>query len=228
MSDRAKLFVGGTVAAGATVLELALSHWTPPDLPRYLVFFLLALVASTWKIRLPGMTTTLSPSFVFVLVGIADFSLAETMVMGIAATMVQCAWKPKRQPNLTQVLFNVSNWAVSIGVAYWVSHSCTRLAGATSSLAILLSLGACLFFGCHVGLLALVLYLAEEETLREAWRRCFAIFFPFYLAGTVISTLVCVTTRAVGWQTSLPLLPAAYLIYLYCRPHVERPEMGHI
>ena len=221
MEDRRNLFIAFVIAVGATVLEFALYRWTPPELPHYLVFFLLALAASTRKIRLPGVTTTISPSFLFVLIGIVNFNLPQVLVLGCAATLVQCVWKPKRQPTLVQVVFNVASWSISISIAYWLSHFLSSLSGAPSSLILLLSLGACVFFVSHMGLLAIVLSLSEQRELGEVWQRCFSAFFPFYLTGTAISALACITTRTIGWRTSLLLLPAIYLVYLSYRLRVE-------
>jgi hypothetical protein len=226
MKDKRNLFIAFVIAAGATVLESAIYHWTPPELPRYLVFFLLALVASTRKIRLPGVTTTISPSFLFVLIGIVDFSLSQTVALGCAATLVQCVWKSRRRPTFVQVVFNVASWSISIGLAYWVSHFLSRLAGAPSSLILLLSLGASVFLVSHLGLLAVVLSLSEEGELGEVWQKCFSAFSPLYLTGTFISALACITNRTIGWQTSLLLLPAMYLVYLSYRLRVENAALG--
>ena len=61
-----------------------------PDLPRYFSYLLLAVLASTLKVRLPLITGTISVNFLFILIGIADFTLAETITMGCAAILVQC------------------------------------------------------------------------------------------------------------------------------------------
>ncbi len=50
-----------------------------PDLPRYFSYLLLAVLASTLKVRLPLITGTMSVNFLFILTGIADSTLAETM-----------------------------------------------------------------------------------------------------------------------------------------------------
>src|SRR5437660_11683780 len=75
-----------------------------PDLPRYFSYLLLAVLASTLKVRLPLITGTMSVNFLFILTGIADSKLAEPMPMGCAAIVVQCVWRARRRSRCVQVM----------------------------------------------------------------------------------------------------------------------------
>ena len=46
-------------------------------------------MASTLKMRLPGIAGTYSVSFIFILLGIVYFTLPETIVIGCAGALVQ-------------------------------------------------------------------------------------------------------------------------------------------
>src|SRR5256885_16752298 len=85
MTTKAKLYISWIAAVGLIVLVAGLSHWQSTGLPRLLAFLFLAMVLSTQKIRLPGMKGTMSLSFPFILVGIADFGLGETLLLGCTA-----------------------------------------------------------------------------------------------------------------------------------------------
>ena len=85
---------------------------------RFAAYFLLSLMAATLKLRLPGLTGTLSIGFVFVLLGISELTLAETMLMACAGVAVQCLWRAQRRPAAVQVLFSVSAVAVSLTLAF--------------------------------------------------------------------------------------------------------------
>src|SRR2546421_7218187 len=119
-----------------------------PDLPRYFSYLLLAVIASTLKVRLPGITGTISVNFLFILIGIADFTLAETLTMGCVAILTQCLWRTKSTPRAVQVVFNVAALAVSIGTAYQVFHFSMAL-GRAKSLSAMFELAACGFFLSH-------------------------------------------------------------------------------
>lgn len=220
MSNTAKLYVVFTAAIGFTVLIAELARWSAPNPLRFLVFLLLAVVASTLKVRLPGLTSTISASFLFVLIGVADFSLPETLAVGCAAALVQSLWKVK-EPKLVHIIFNVASWAISIQITYWLSH---RLVSATQiqSLAVLLPFAALLFFLTHTGFVAAVVSLTSEGRFKNLWRDCYFWTFPYYLVGAAIAGMFAVASHTVGWQVSLLVLPIMYLVYGCYRIHISR------
>ena len=190
-----------------------------PDLPRYFSYLFLAVLASTLKVRLPLITGTMSVNFLFILIGIADFTLAETITMGCAAILMQCVWRAR--PRLVQVLFNVAALALSIAAAYQVSHFVLVLAR-VDSVPVLLALAACLYFVSNTLLISGVLCLLDKKPLTTIWQQCYLWSFPYYLVGSVIAGLVTVSSRAVGWEASLLVLPVMYLVYLFYRFYLER------
>ena len=133
MPTKAKIYIGLVIILGFALLAGSVALRSDfPDMPRYISYLLLALLASTFKVRLPGITGTISVNFLLILIGIADFTFTETITMGCAAIVIQCVWGAKRRPQLIQVLFNVAALALSIGVAYQVAHYTLTLARAES------------------------------------------------------------------------------------------------
>src|SRR5260370_41850527 len=123
MPKNAKVYITLIITLGFALLAGCLVFRAEfPDLPRYFSYLLLAVLASTMKVRLPGITGTISVNFLFILIGVADFTLAETLTMGCLAILMQCLWRSKSGPRLVQVAFNVAALAISIGAAYQVSH----------------------------------------------------------------------------------------------------------
>jgi len=222
MPQNAKIYIALIIALGFAVLAACLAFRVEfPDLPRYFSYLLLAALASTLKVRLPGITGTMSVNFLFVLIGIADFTLAETMTMGCVAIMVQCVWRTRLRPRFAQVMFNVAALALSIGAAYQVSHYALALARA-DSLPALLVLAACVYFVGNTLLISGVLCLLDGQPLKKIWQQCYLWSFPYYLVGSAIAGLVTVSSRAVGWEVSLLLLPMMYLVYLFYRLYLDR------
>src|SRR5262245_59393432 len=114
MPKQASIFIGTTIGAGGVFLTHSLARNSSfGDLAMYMSFFVLALLTSTFKVRLPGITGTISVNFLFVLIATAVFTLAETVLMASFACVVQCLWKTKRRPQMIQVLFNVSVLSIS-------------------------------------------------------------------------------------------------------------------
>ena len=94
MATKVKLYIGLIVALGLMLLTGSLTWFREfRDLPQYLTCLTLACIASTMKVRLPGLKGTISVNFVFILIGIAELSLSETILLSFAAAIVPLAQK---------------------------------------------------------------------------------------------------------------------------------------
>jgi len=163
MPKNAKIYIALIITLGLALLAGSLVFRAEfSDLPRYFSYLLLAVIASTLKVRLPGITGTISVNFLFILIGIADFTLAETLTMGCLAILTQCLWRTKSRPHAVQVAFNVAALSISIGTAYQVTHFAMALARA-ESLSAMLALAACVFFLSNTLLISGVLCLLEGK-----------------------------------------------------------------
>ncbi len=67
------------------------------DKLRFACFLSVAIAASVFKVRLPGIEATMSANFVFILVGILDLSFPETVLMGCLGGLAQSFWHSKRR-----------------------------------------------------------------------------------------------------------------------------------
>lgn len=221
MPIRAKLFIAITIATGTLFLVGCLGRSNNfADLPIYISCFALALLSSALKVRLPGITGTISTNFLFVLIATAMFSLTETVVLASAACLVQCMWKARRRPKPVQVLFNAAVLVLSSGVSYQLSH---LFVGANSvNLTVLLTVAACLYFTLNTFLVSGVLSLVDQKPLMQVWQQCYLWSFPYYLAGAAIAGLVVASSRTMGWAASLLILPIMYLVYVFYGMCVHR------
>src|ERR1700676_804857 len=108
MRTRAKLYISSAIIVGISVLTGCLVYdWDFPDPPRYFGYLFLACLGSTLKLKLPKLRGTMSISFLFVLLGVAELTAAETIILGCVAALVQCLWKARKRPSVVQVLFNM-------------------------------------------------------------------------------------------------------------------------
>src|ERR1700732_4296129 len=107
MSTGTKLFVGITASLGMVVLCSALAHWQSADLARFLCYLAVAVLASSLKVQLPGIDGTMSVNFLFILLGVMELSLPETLVIGCTATLVQCLFGTRQKLVPLKIVFNV-------------------------------------------------------------------------------------------------------------------------
>ncbi len=100
LSRTAQFSMDLVIRPGATLLIYALSHWQCQNLNRFMAYLGMALVAATFKVRLPGLTSMISFSFVLMLVAIAESDISRKTLISLAAiaTVVQIIWRPQRSP----------------------------------------------------------------------------------------------------------------------------------
>src|ERR1700749_2914599 len=105
MSLTSKIYIGVVLALGAAALTHGLYQWVPHDFLRFACYLALAIPASCLKVTLPKITGTMSVLFVFLLAGIVELGLPETLVIGVVCVIVQSCWHAKSRVRAIHVLF---------------------------------------------------------------------------------------------------------------------------
>ena len=223
MSKQARTFIFAMCMAGLATVVYGGFVWKIDDPPKFAAYLLTAILASRLKVELPEITGTISVNFLFILIGIAELTFSETLVLGCSAIVVQCLLTRRRWPRLEQVLFNVSASAVAIWAAYYIYHGplLTRL---HANSAFLLILSAAVYFFFNTLPVATIISLTENKGLQKIWTDCYFWSLPYYLAGGAIAGLFGWVNKNVGWQPTLLALPAMFVIYRSYRLYLGKLE----
>ena len=220
---RVQAFVSGCSLVGSAVLIFALLHSHPTNLLKFVCYLSIAILSATLKVRLPGMESTMSVHFLFVLLGVLELSVGETLIIGCGATLVQCTWRTKHRPEAIKVIFNVLGMsAPAIFATYcayrWFSH---LLHGGTP---LLLAIAACTYFFTNTAPVSVVIALSEKISIRKIWSETYFWSLPYYLVGAAIVGLVSFATRYVGWESALLVVPIMYWVYRSYHLYLGRLE----
>jgi PAS domain S-box-containing protein len=223
VSLKAKLYIAVVTLAGAVILGCGFRLWHPQDVLRLSCYLILAGIASCMKVRLPGITGTMSVLFVFLLAGIVELGLSETLLIGSVCVLIQSYWHAKVRPRLIQPIFNIA----AISIATWAAHT-TYHASLLSSILLgtpfrLLIAASVLFFG-NTFPVAVVITLTEQKPLRQVWEHCYWWSFPYYLIGAALVSMFTVANRLLNWQSWLMILPVIYVIYRSYQLYLDRLE----
>lgn len=208
MLQRVQIYAGCTVFAGALTLAAAAVQWNSNSLSSFLICLLLALIAATFKVTIPGLNSCITPSFVPIFLALGSMGWQETVVIAALAGLVQSIWQPKqgRLTNL-QILFNVATLALASGSAYAVSHA----VAAPKSLGLFL-VAATVFQLVNVLTVSGVLCLVAGDSLRRIWQNCHFWSYPYHLAGAGLAAVWSQTESATA-TGSLAVL-CAVMLYL--------------
>ncbi len=222
LSLQTKAFVGVTVLIGTVVMTLAFAHWQSHDFMRFACYLAVASLASGLKVQLPGIDGTMSVNFLFILLGVLELSLPETLLIGCTATLVQSLWQARKRLDPFKVSFNVGMMANACALTYVSYHWLAGRAG--SNKPFLLLVAALVFFFANTLPISMVIAMTEGKSGRKIWSECYFWSFPYYLVGAAAVGLVGVVNRSAGWETSLLVLPLIYWVYRSYRLYLGRLE----
>jgi hypothetical protein len=216
----ARLFISGVVACGLVLLAAAAKDISALDL-RFVTYLGIALIASTMKVKLPGLNGTISLNFVVLLVAIADLRLGPTILISALVAIAQSYWRPITEPQAEKVAFNASSLIISSAVAYVMYHAILAK-DPNASLPVLMAASTATLYLTNTGLVSGVLTLIAEEPLSKMWHRCYFWSLPYYLIGSAAASIAILAGRSNGWGTSLLVFPLLALVYVSFHLHITR------
>lgn len=224
MPIRAKLYIALILLTGTLGFTAEMLHFTSESAIQFWCYFLVTALTSGLKVRLPMVTATLSVNFLFILVGIAQFSLPEAMLIAIGGTVIQCLWRPRVRPKVIQIAFSAS----SIGLAVIAAHAVYRdpLEGWLhhSNNPLRIGLACCAYYFVNTVLVAGVIALTEKKAIYKTWFDTYFWILPYHLTAASLAWLIIVISGEEGWTGGLVLFPLVYFIYRAYRMYLDRIE----
>ena len=171
------------------VAAYSIWDWHSDNLTRFFCYLLIATLASGLKIQLPGIDGTMSVNFLFILLGVLELSLPETLVIGCTASLAQCVWQLRGTTDPVKVLFNVFGMmANAIALSYFAFHRLDKILGESTPL--LLIVTALVFFLANTLPVSIIISLTEGKSPRKVWSECYFWSFPYYLVGAAMTLLL--------------------------------------
>ena len=216
----AKLYIYAMLVAAGLITILSAAHLQTDNPMRLAAYLVLTAAASTLKIRLPKLVSSVTPGFLFVLLAIADCSLAETSLICLLAGLVQTLWNPKRKPAPIQAAFNAATITVSGALAHLIAHSVLPGSTAPDGLGRVAVALVILFFA-NITAVSIVLCLIESKPLASMFRSVNYWAFPYYLAGTAVALALQYSAPLGLWALAYQL-PMVYFAHAYFREYVTR------
>ena len=219
----ARVYIAGMALAAFGCFVVSFFYWHSTDRVKFVCYLTAALLASAFKVSLPGIEGTLSMNFLFTLVGVLEMSLPETLLIGLVSTLAQFYWKPARRLKLVQLVFNLSQVTICSAAAYgayklvsvYVLHGRGPLG---------LVAAAITHFLIGTAAMSAIIGLTEDKTIAKVWSESYLWLFPYYMVGAAIAGFVSFLNRHIGWQASLLVLPPIYLMYRSYRLYLGKLE----
>ena len=220
---RARPFVLLVCFMGTICVAMEMVPWQSTHGLLFPAYLVLTALASALKTVMPGVEGTVSVNFVFFLVGVCNMTLSETLGLALIATLVQCFWRTQKRLHFVHFAFNLSQVAIAITAAYW-AYSFLLRHWFHGRVPIPLLIATLIYFFFNTVPVATVIALTENTGIADKWTTGYAWTFPYYLIGAAIAGLIQFVTQMAGWEMSLLVLPAVFVIYRAYRMHVGRWE----
>ncbi|MBV9146409.1 MAG: hypothetical protein JO065_10860 [Acidobacteria bacterium] len=212
MKKSAQVFITLVILSGFAVLAQAVLHAQSADHVRFVSFLLVACLAARLKVKLPGLTGSMSVNLPFILVAVADMNPSEALAVACFSTFVQCLPRASQKFNTVQAIFNFCNMALAVGATRLMFDQ-PALNSAVPSHALLLALAAGGFFIANTIPVAIVIGITEAKNALKVWGDIFQLSFPYFVASAGIAGVVLTASAKIGWQVPLFVLPVMFGVF---------------
>jgi hypothetical protein len=199
------MFVALIVISGLLLFGDAVLNAKSMPTMKFLAFLLVACAASRLKIKLPGVTGTMSVNLPFILVAAAEMNSAEALAVGFISTFVQCLPRGKKL-NLAQAAFNCGVIILAVAAARFIFAS-SSVASAIGSPSLRLGVAAAAYALANTVPVAIVIGLTEGASILRTWWEMLQLSFPYLVASAGIAGVTLTLTQGTGWQVPLAVLP---------------------
>jgi diguanylate cyclase (GGDEF)-like protein/putative nucleotidyltransferase with HDIG domain len=212
LGRNAQLYVGGIIVLGILSAFVGGVSFGSDDPLRTFVYLSLAAITSGWKVRFPHVQGTMSTNFFFVLLGVVELRLGETMLLASVSVLVQYLWKPRTKPRLVQALFNVASIATAVYLAHWILNaSVANHWPLRYPLRLMMAAGV--YFLANTAPIAMAISVTERKPMFQTWRGTYFWSFPYYLVGASFAGALHYANTRLGWQTTVLVIPVVFFIY---------------
>jgi len=208
----ARIYIALIIVSGFLLLGDAVLNASSLPTARFMVLLALAVISARLKVKLPGLTGTMSVNLPFILLAAALTGTAEALTVGFVSTFAQSLPSDKRRFKLAQLTFNCCAIMLATGAARWifVSHD---ISSAVPVAALRLTLAAAGYFLANTILVAVVISLSESVSVLRTWTEIFQLSFVYLVASAGIAGLSLLAGQETAWQAPLALLPIMLGIY---------------
>ncbi len=193
------------------------------DLYRFVSYLSLAALASGVNVRLPHTSATLSINTIFILLSIADLTVAQTVIVAMVAAAVEQLWNSRSDTDVPQLIFHMS----ATTLAAYVSAEFLRSSWIHQPIlepSVAFAIATCLYFAMSTGAAAIQGALIVRRPIYAVWRQCYSWSFPYHLLAGTLIVISHALAKMFSWQTTALLLPVVYVMYRAYKLNVQQLE----
>jgi diguanylate cyclase (GGDEF)-like protein/putative nucleotidyltransferase with HDIG domain len=213
------------VVSGFALLAYFLLEWksSQPDLVKLFLYLLAVVLTSGFKVWLPGVLSTLSMNYVFMIAALMDLNIGSAILVGIAGVLGQTFYKSRAGANWNQLLFNLSTISLSIMVAAYC-YRLHLLASVDPYGIFSVVLSSASYFMVNTMIVSGIISLTSKKRVFPLWKESYLWTSPQYLVGGLIACGFHFLLQSIGWIGTLSTIPVMYLVYRSYKIYLTRVD----
>jgi hypothetical protein len=219
---KAKVMIGMVAVASLCALSIGAVRWQSQAWPQLLLLSVAAALSSRFKVKLPGMSSSMSGNLPVILLAVTQLGLFGSLLVAVTAAVAQ-SYSGGNKTKAVQFVFNACTLLNAAGLAYLDYHS-QLFAAHASAHTMSLVLAAATYFLANTAPVASIIGLTEGGNPFALWHKVFLWSFPNYVIGAGLTAIVSAFTTVSGLTAMATLLAVLFAVYQSYKMFVSRDE----
>ena len=218
---KAKVMIGMVAVASLCAVSIGAVRWQSQAWPQLLLLSVAAALSSRFKVKLPGMSSSMSGNLPVILLAVTQLGLFASLLVAVTAAVAQ-SYSGGNKTKAVQFVFNACTLLNAAGLAYLVYHS-QFFAARSSAHTMSLVLAAATYFLANTAPVASIIGLTEGGNPFALWHKVLWSF-PNYVIGAGLTAIVSAFTTVSGLTAMATLLAVLFAVYQSYKMFVSRDE----
>jgi len=219
---KAKVMIGMVAVASLCALSFGVARWQAEAWPQLVLLLAAAALSSRFKVKLPGMTSSMSGNLPVILLGVTQLGLFASLLVAATAAVAQ-SYSGGNKTKTIQFVFNACTLLNASGLAYLVYHSQFFAAHATAHMMSLV-LAAVTYFLANTAPVASIIGLTEGGNPFALWHKVFLWSFPNYVIGAGLTAIASAFSTVSGLTMVAALMAVLFAVYQSYKMYVGRAK----
>jgi len=219
---KAKVMIGMVAVASLCALSFGVVRWQTQAWPQLLLLMAAAALSSRLKVKLPGMTSSMSGNLPVILLGVTQLGLFSSLLVAVTAAIAQSYTSGGNKTKPIQFVFNACTLLNASGLAYLAYHS--QIGARATAHTMSLVLAAATYFVANTAPVASIIGLTEGGNPIALWHKVFLWSFPNYVIGAGLTAIATAFSTFSGLATLAALMAVLFAVYQSYKMYVGRAE----
>jgi hypothetical protein len=224
---KAKVMIGMVAVASLCALSFGAVRWQTQAWPQLVLLLAAAALSSRFKVKLPGMTSSMSGNLPVILLGVTQLGLFASLLVAATAAIAQSYASGGNKTKPIQFVFNACTLMNASGLAYLAYHSqILRAHAAAHTISVVVAAAA--YFLANTAPVASIIGLTEGGSPFALWHKVFLWSFPNYVIGAGLTAIASTFSTISGLATMALLLAVLFAVYQSYKMYVGRADQTQL